>query len=171
MAPGGPQALSGPFDQAVLEMGSNLLVYTSDPVEQPTEVLGQPRVKLYASTSAAYADLVAKLVRVAPNGHAEFLCIGIARSSWLFPKSGYAADTVHAWEFTLEPTAFVLAPGESVRLEIASSAFPLYDRNPSTDVAPQLADNWNWARSTQQILHTAEHPSVLYLPVKGPAGW
>lgn len=170
-APGGPQALNGPFDQAALEMGNNLLVYTSAPVQQPTEVLGQPRVKLYAITSAAQADLVAKLVRVTTTGRADFLCIGIARSSWLFRKEGYAADEVHAWEFTLEPTAFVLAPGEAVRLEIASSAFPLYDRNPSTEVEPQLADCWSWGRSTQQILHTAEHPSALHLPVKGPAGW
>lgn len=171
MAPGGPQAMSGPFDQAALEMGNNLLVYTTDPVQQPTEVLGHPRVKLYVATSAAHADLVAKLVRVATDGRVEFLCIGIARSSWLFREKGYSADAVHAWEFTLEPTAFVLAPGEAVRLEIASSAFPLYDRNPSTDVQPQLADNWNWARSTQQILHSADHTSVLYLPVKGPSGW
>ena len=39
------------------------------------------------------------------------------------------------WEFTLEPIAFMLAPGERLRLEIASSAFPLYDRNPSTEYA------------------------------------
>jgi predicted acyl esterase len=58
-----------------------------------------------------------------------------------------------------------------LRLEIASSAFPLYDRNPSTGVAPQQADNWNWARSTQQVLHNAEHPSCVYLPVKGEPGW
>jgi len=128
-------------------------------------------VKLFAATSAAHADFVAKLVRVTKDGRAEFLCIGIARSSWLFRQSGYAADQVHAWEFTLEPIAFVLAPGEALRLEIESSAFPLYDRNPSTDVPSQNADNWNWARSTQQILHTAEHPSVLYLPIKGAAGW
>ena len=52
LAPGGPQALSGPFDQAVLEMGNNLLVYTSEPVQRETEIFGQPRVKLYAATSA-----------------------------------------------------------------------------------------------------------------------
>lgn len=171
IAPGGPQALSGPFDQAALEMGNNLLVYTSEPVQQPTEVFGQPRMKLYASTSAAHADLVAKLVRVTATGRAEFLCIGIARSSWLFREAGYTADQVHAWEFSLEPIAFVLAEGERVRLEIASSAFPLYDRNPATDIPPQCADNWNWARSTQQILHTADHPSLLYLPIKGTPGW
>lgn len=171
MAPGGAQALSGSFDQAALELGNNLLIYTSPPVGRRTEILGQPRIKLFATTSAALADFTAKVVRVKPNGRAEFLCIGIARSSWLFRESGYAADEIHAWEFTLEPIAFVLAPGERLRLEIASSAFPLYDRNPSTATLPQLADNWNWSRSTQRVLHTADYPSALYLPVKGDPGW
>lgn len=170
-APGGPQALSGPFDQSALEMGNNLLVYTSPVVLRETEVFGHPRVRLYAATSASHSDLTAKLVRVTAGGRAEFLCIGIARSSWLFRETGYESDVVHAWEFTLEPIAFELAPGEQLRLEIASSAFPLYDRNPSTALAPQLADNWNWARSTQQVLHTTECPSVLLLPVKGASGW
>jgi hypothetical protein len=171
MAPGGPQALSGCFDQCTLELGNNLLVYTSEPVARATEVLGQPRMRLFASTSAAHADFTAKLVRVKTNGRAEFLCIGIARSSWLFRESGYSADEIHAWEFTLEPVAFELGQGERLRLEVASSAFPLYDRNPSTGVAPQRADNWNWARSTQQVLHSAAHPSCVYLPLKGEPGW
>ena len=171
MAPGGPQAVAGQFDQSALEMGNNLLVYTSEPVARETEFFGYPRVKLYAVTSAAHADLTAKLVRVTANGRAEFLSIGVARSSWLFREAGYAADQVHAWEFKLEPIAFVLVPGDRIRLEVASSAFPLYDRNPSSDTRPQLADNWSWTRSTQQILHTNEHPSVLYLPVKEAPGW
>ena len=171
MAPGGAQAMSGVFDQVAMELGNNLLVYTTKPAEKPVHILGQPRVTLYAATSAAYADLTAKLVCVRANGHAEFVCIGIARSSWLFRESGYSADKEHCWRFTLEPTSIVIAAGERLRLEIASSAFPLYDRNPSTEVAPQEADNWNWARSTQQILHTAEHPSALYLPVVGECSW
>jgi putative CocE/NonD family hydrolase len=171
LAPGGPQALSGPFDQAALEMGNNLLVYTSEPVTRETEIFGHPRVALQAVTSAQNADFTAKIVRVTASGRAEFLSIGIARSSWLFGDARYAADEIHLWEFTLEPISFVLAPGERLRLEVASSAFPLYDRNPSTGAPPQLADNWNWARSTQQILHTAAHPSALYLPVNGEPGW
>jgi putative CocE/NonD family hydrolase len=171
LAPGGPQALSGSFDQMAMEMGNNLLVYTAAPVATATHIFGQPRVTLYAATSAAHADLTAKLVRVAHSGRAEFLCIGIARSSWLFRGSGYCADQVQRWEFALEPTSVVLAPGEALRLEIASSAFPLYDRNPCTEVAPQNADNWNWQRSTQQIAHTAEYPSALHLPVAEGTAW
>jgi hypothetical protein len=171
MAPGGAQALSGPFDQSALELGNNLLVYSSQPAAREAEIFGQPRVRLHAATSAAHADFTAKLVRVTASGRAEFVSMGIARSSWLFRDRGYAADETHAWEFTLEPVAVVLAPGERVRLEIASSAFPLYDRNPSTGVAPQLADNWNWGRSTQQVLHSAAHPSALYLPIAGEPPW
>lgn len=171
VAPGGPQALSGPFDQSTLEMGNNLLVYTSEPVLRETEIFGHPRIKLYAATSALHADFTAKMVRVTAGARADFLSIGIARSSWLFGKTGYVADRVHAWEFTLEPVSFVLAPGERLRLEIASSAFPLYDRNPSTEVPPQDADNWNWARSTQQVLHSDACPSAIYLPLTGDAGW
>ena len=135
------------------------------------EVFGQPRIRLFAATSASHADFTAKLVRVSSSGRAEFISIGIARSTWQFRDLKYSADEIHTWEFTLEPTAFVLAPGECLRLEIASSAFPLYYRNPSTDIPPQLADNWNWACSTQQVLHSASHPSALFLPVQGESAW
>ena len=170
-APGGVQVLSGPFDQSVLEMGNNLLVYTSNPVERQTEIFGHPRICLYATTSAEHADFTAKIVRVTAGGSAEFVSIGIARSDWLFRHTGYTADEVHAWEFTLEPVSFVLAAGERLRLEIASSAFPLYDRNPSTGISPECAYILNWGRSTQQVLHSATHPSALYLPMKGDPGW
>jgi putative CocE/NonD family hydrolase len=171
VAPGGAQALSGPFDQSALELGNNLLVYTSEPVLSETRVFGHPRVELYAVSSAACADFTAKIVRVTSAGRAEFLSIGIARSTWLFGNDGYAADQIRKWEFTLEPISFVLAPGERLRLEVASSAFPLYDRNPSIAVAPQAADSWNWSRSTQQVLHSLYYQSVIYLPVTGVAGW
>jgi uncharacterized protein len=171
LAPGGAQGLSGTCDQSVLELGNNLLVYTSMPVAYETEIFGQPRIKLYAATSADHADFTAKIVRMTKAGRAEFGSIGIARSSWLFRSASYVADEIHLWEFTLEPLAIVLYPGDRLRLEIASSAFPLYDRNPSTQIPPQVADNWIWRRSTQQVLHSAQYPSAIYLPVKGDPGW
>jgi putative CocE/NonD family hydrolase len=163
--------MSGPFDQATMELGNNLLVYTSEPVGRETVVFGQPRIVLWAATSAPCADFTAKIVRVMENRRTEFLSIGIARSTWLFRNAAHRADTMLRWEFTLEPISFVLAQGERLRLEIASSAFPLYDRNPSNDTPPQLADNWSWVRSTQQVAHTAAYPSALFLPITGDAGW
>ena len=155
----------GPVNQAQLELGNNLLVYTSAPLEQPLHVLGSPQLTLYCVTSAAHADFTGKLVRLRPSGQAEFVCIGIARSSYLFRDSGYRADSIRRWEFLLEPTSCVFAAGDAIRLEVASSAFPLYDRNPSTEVQPWLADSWNWQRSTQMLLHDVEHPSRLELPI------
>jgi uncharacterized protein len=155
----------GPANQAQLELGNNLLVYTSAPLEKPLHVLGSPQLTLYCVTSAAHADFTGKLVRLRPSGQAEFVCIGIARSSYLFRDSGYLADSMQRWEFSLEPTSCVFAAGDAIRLEVASSAFPLYDRNPSTDAQPWIADSWIWQRSTQMVLHDAEHPSRLELPV------
>ena len=162
-APGGLTAASGPFDQATLEQGNNLLVYTSAPLEAELHILGSPAVTLYVATSAAHADLTAKLVRLTPAGRAEFLTIGIARSSYLFPH--YRADAIHAWQFELEPTSSVFAVGDRIRLEVAGSAFPLYDRNPSTEEPARHGGPRNWRRSTHSLLHGHAHPSHLALPL------
>ena len=165
LAPGGAAALSGPFNQAQLELGNNLLVYTTPTLTAPLHIFGSPRLILYAATSAGQADFTGKLVRVRSNGQADFVCIGIARSSYLFRDSGYTADAIHCWQIDLEPTSCVFAAGDAIRLEVASSAFPLFDRNPSTAVQPWLMDSWNWQRSTQMVLHDADHPSRLELPL------
>ena len=170
LAPGGPAAPPGQFDQSTLEMGNNLLVYTSEALALPLRVFGIPRVSLYASTSASPTDFTAKLVRVRTNGAAEFICIGIARSPWLFAKSGFSADKVHHWQFDLEPTSCLFSAGDRIRLEIASSAFPLYDRSPGTAVPSCRATAWDWKRSTQIVFHTAARPSALYLPVAEAEG-
>lgn len=163
-APGGPKSLPGAFDQATIELGNNVLVYTSDALAEPLRIFGTPRVVLSCATSSGHADFTAKLVRVRPNGVVDFICIGIARSSWLFPKNSYGADAIHRWEFDLAPTSFYFGAGDRIRLEIASSAFPLYDRNPGTEIRPCRATSWDWRRSTQIVYHNAEHPSALYLP-------
>ena len=165
MAPGGPAAQSGLFDQASLELGNNLLVYTTSPLQDPLRIFGRPRIVIYCATSSAFTDFTAKLVRLRNNGTAEFICLGIARSSWLFAETGYAADTIHRWEFALEPTSCSFAAGECIRLEIASSAFPLYDRNPGSGVPSCRATSLDWRRSTQFVYHSGEHSSALYLPM------
>jgi putative CocE/NonD family hydrolase len=166
VAPGGLANIAGPSNQALLEMGNNLLVYTSAPLAAALHIFGTPEVELYASTSAFHADMVAKLIHLRANGDANFLCIGIARSTYLFPHD-YVPDTPHLWRFALEPTSCVFAPGDRMRLEIASSAFPLYDRDSSTAVPARHADSWNWCRSTQTIFHDAARPSAIHLPVVG----
>jgi len=165
LAPGGGAAPSGQFDQAALELGNNLVVYTTEPLAHSLWILGMPRVVLHCATSAARTDFSAKLVRVRPDGAAEFICIGIARSSWLFRETDYGPDKIYGWEFLLEPTSCRFAAGERIRLEVASSAFPLYDRNPGIDVPSCRATSWDWQRSTQIVHHSSDRPSALYLPM------
>jgi putative CocE/NonD family hydrolase len=164
VAPGGITAAAGCFDQYGLEQGNNLLVYTSPPLDQPLHLFGHPRLVLFAVSSRASTDFVGKLVRVRHDGRAEFISIGIARSDWMFPE-GFVSDEPMRWEFELDPTSCVFAAGERIRLEIASSAFPLYDRNPGSSVPPPEADPWNWLRATQSILHGRTKPSRLDLPI------
>ena len=164
-APGGSAALSGCFNQAAIEMGNNVVVYTTEPLQAAVHVFGTPRVKLYCAASARTTDFTAKLVRVRPDGRADFVCIGIARSEFLFGQD-YAPDAVHCWDFDLEPTSCMFDAGDCIRLEIASSAFPLYDRNPGTGVPSSRATSWDWKRSTQTVYHDSARASALYLPVR-----
>ena len=165
LAPGGPTALSGQFDQSSLELGNNVLVYTSPPLDAPLRAFGTPRISLFCSSSCSFTDFTAKLVRVRPDGSAEFICIGIARSTRLFAQAGYKRNQVHRWDFGVAPTSCLFFAGDRIRLEIASSAFPLYDRNPGTGVPSCQATSWDWQRSTQTVYHDPMHPSALYLPV------
>jgi putative CocE/NonD family hydrolase len=145
-------------------MGNNLLVYSTEPLEKPLWVFGIPRVVLYCATSLETVDFAAKLVRARPNGAADFICIGIARSNHLFAETKYAAEKIHRWDFFLEPTSCRFAKGDRIRLEIASSAFPLFDRNPGSDVPSCRATSWDWRRSTQFVFHGQKWQSALYLP-------
>jgi putative CocE/NonD family hydrolase len=165
LAPGGMAAASGQFDQASLEMGNNLLVYSTEPLENSLRILGKPRVVLHCATTLKNADVTAKLVRVRASGVAEFICIGVARSAFLFADTKYEVEKIQRWEFFLEPTSCLIEKGDRIRLEIAGSAFPLIDRNPGSDVPPCEATSWDWRRSTHFVFHCSEHASALYLPV------
>jgi uncharacterized protein len=165
LAPGGPGSLSGSFNQAGLELGNNVLVYTTEPLSEAIAVFGSPQIEVYCAASARTTDITAKLVRVRPDGRADFVCIGIARSDFLFGNA-FTPDTVQCWQFELEPTSCRFDAGECIRLEIASSAFPLYDRNPGTGVPSPRAKSWDWARSTQLVYHDAARPSALHLPIR-----
>ena len=157
-APGGLINAPGAFDQGVLEQGNNVLVYTSGILESATCVFGHPHVEIHVQSSASHADLTAKLVRVTPRGEAIFVSIGILRSR-------QTPDLPSVFSFDLDPVCCLFEPGDRLRLEIASSAYPLFDRNPSTAIPPRLATPWNWSRSTQFILHTPRCISTLTLPV------
>ena len=116
------------------------------------------------TTSAPFADFVVKLICLRPSGDADFICIGAVRSTHLFVND-YKPDTVREWRFNMEPTSWVFAPGECLRIEIAGNAYPLYNRNPGTATPPTQASSWDWQRSTHTVHHNTSAPSAIQLPV------
>jgi putative CocE/NonD family hydrolase len=160
-APGGLGAPAGSFAQNRLELGNHVLIYTSPELTDRLHVYGAPKVRLFTQSSRAHTDLVAKLVRVGRDGRALNVSIGAARSSHLFAGKAFTADAVHCWEFDLEATSCVFAPGERLRLEISSSAFPLYDRHSGTELPSASVRPRDWTRAMQQVLHTPDAPSSI----------
>ncbi len=165
VAPGGPTAAQGCFNQSRAEQGNNLLVYTSAPLERRLHLCGTPRAIVHLQSSLDHCDLVVKLVRVLPDGRALNVSLGAARSSTLFTHPPHRADVPHAWHVEMEATSCVFAPGERLRVEVASSAFPLFDRNPGSGMPSRLASPRDWLRARQQVLHDPGHPSRVELPV------
>ncbi len=164
VAPGGLTSAAGPHDQSAIAQGNNILVYTGQPLERPLHVFGSPKVSIHCKTSSPSSDLVVKLTCLRPTGEARFVCVGVARSRYLF-GARYQADQIYRWQFALEPTSCIFERGDRIRLEIASSAYPLFDRNSGNNIPAREASSWNWQRSTQSIFHDTEHPSSISLPI------
>ncbi len=156
----------GPYDQQSVEQRPDVLVYTSPPLATDTEVTGPISVTLYASSSAPDTDWTAKLVDVHPDGTAVNLNNGIQRAS--FRESSTAPTPiepgkVYQYAITVWPTSNLFRAGHRIRLEISSSDFPQFDPNPNT--GSWLGQSTAIQVAHQTVLHDAEHPSALVLPV------
>lgn len=161
---GGPMA--GPVDQRELEMRHDILVYTSDPMPEDTEVTGPVSVTLYVSSSAPDTDFTAKLLDVYPDGRAFNLTEGILRARY---REGYDQPVwmekggVYKLSFQLRPTSNLFLRGHKIRLEISSSNFPRYDRNLNT--GGRNYDESEWVVSTNTVHHSETYPSYVLLPL------
>ncbi len=158
--------IGGPDDYRSVERRDDVLVYTTEPLAEDTEVCGPIKARLWASTSGRDADFMAKLLDVWPDGFAQRLSDGMVRARFrdgmdrpepVEPGRVYPLD-VDVWN-----TCQRLRAGHRIRLEIASSAFPKFDRNPST--GEPLGKTAKLERSEQKILHDREHPSHVVLPI------
>ncbi len=156
----------GPRDQRPVEARDDVLVYSTPALTQDLEVTGPVRVELFASSSAVDTDFTAKLVDVAPDGFAQNLTEGIVRARYRdSQEQATFMNPGQAYKFTVDlwATSNVFRKGHRVRLELSSSNFPRFDRNLNTG-----EDNASGPKSvaaTNSVLHDAEHPSALILPV------
>ena len=126
------------------------------------------RVELYAASSAPDTDFMAKLLDVHPSGFAQRLCDGMVRARF---RDGFTdpqpltPGVVTRYTVDLWNTAQVFFKGHCIGVEIASSAFPKYDRH--RNLFDNLATGTALATADQQVFHDAAHPSQLILPIIG----
>ena len=157
---------NGPYDQRPVEMRTDVLCYTSEPMKEDLEVIGPIHLILYAATDAPDTDWTAKLVDVSPSGYAKNLCDGIIRARY---REGFSRPSllnpgeVYQYEIEVGMTGNVFLAGHRIRLEVSSSNFPRFDRNLNTGHPIGLNSEMRVAR--QDIHHHRTHPSHMLLPV------
>lgn len=158
---------AGSVDQRANESREDVLVFSTPPLPQDTEVTGPVEIRLYAATSARDTDFTAKLLDVYPDGAAYNLSEGIIRAR--FRKSIYKAPELltpgKIYEYRLEllPTANVFKKGHRIRIHLSSSNWPLWDRNPNTGNPQGLDAKVQVAQQT--IYHDRDRPSHIVLPI------
>jgi len=158
--------VGGALDQAMVEHRADVLVYSTEPLAEDLEVVGPVSLTLYASSSAPDTDFTAKLVDVGPCGFARNLTDGIIRArvreSQSEPKL-MVPGKVYEFKIDLWATANVFKAGHRVRLEVSSSNFPRFDRNPNT--GHELFADSETRPALQSVMHERGFPSHLALPV------
>ncbi len=159
---------AGQYDQRHVEIRPDVLCYTGPVLEQDTEVTGPVIVKLFASTSATDTDFTAKLVDVCPCGCIKNLTDGIIRGRYRQSMSEQVLLTpgeVYEYEIDLWATSHVFPAGHQIRVEISSSNFPRFDRNPNTGGVIATTTKEECIVAHQTIHHSAEYPSRITLPI------
>jgi hypothetical protein len=156
----------GPHDQTEAEQRKDVLVYTSEAMTNDLEVTGPVKVVLYATSNATDTDWTAKLVDVYPDGRAINLCDGIIRARYrqsLDEPTPIEPGKLYRYEIDLWVTSNVFLPGHKIRVEISSSNFPRFDRNPNTGHA--FGADAELQTAEQTVHHAGEHASHIVLPV------
>jgi putative CocE/NonD family hydrolase len=163
---GDPKYPPGPLDQRPVENRQDILIYTTPAFQQEMEVTGPVSLEVYVSSSAEDTDFTGKLVDVWPDGFSENLTDGIIRARYrnsmekaeLMKPGEIYKLTIDLWS-----TANVFLPGHRLRVEIASSNFPRFDRNLNTGGNPETSRSH--VPATNVVYHDQDHPSALIVPV------
>jgi putative CocE/NonD family hydrolase len=158
--------VAGPVDQGVLDQRPDILHYTSDALTAPLTIAGPVKMKLHAATDGRDTDWFIKLIDVYPDGKAYPMAEGMLRARFHAGLDKVSLlEPGKAYEFTVDMvgTAVVFQPGHRVRVDITSSNFPQFDRNPNTGDPLGKSDKTRVA--TQTIYHSTARPSAIVLPV------
>jgi putative CocE/NonD family hydrolase len=165
-------------DQRFIDGRTDVLAYETAPESTAVRLQGKPIVDIYATTTGTDGDFVVKVIDVYPplfpsqpelGGYelplATDIFRGRYRESFEHP-SAIPANTAQRYRFALPDVNQVVLPGHRIMVQISSSAFPLYDRNPQTFV-PSIfeAKPEDYRAATISILRGGERASAVYLPI------
>jgi putative CocE/NonD family hydrolase len=165
-------------DQRFAADRPDVLVYTSETLTAPVRIAGQAVAHLFASTSGTDSDWVVKLIDVYPDevpGNADMgsyelpIAMDILRGRYRddpAKPSAIPSGKIVPYTLKLPHADHVFLPGHRIMVQVQSSWFPLYDRNPQTFVPNIfLAQPSSYVKATQRIFHTADAASHVELPV------
>jgi putative CocE/NonD family hydrolase len=173
---GGPTSLpgrmmrtdQGPRDQSPLEARPDVLVFTSDVLVTPIEVTGPISALLHFATSTPDTDVVVKLCDVGTDGRSIVLAEGVQRCRFRHGRDRevpMVAGRPEAITVDLVATSNVFAAGHRIRIDVTSSSFPRFDRNPNTGHRFGTDGPDDVRVAEQSVFHTAERPSHVVLPI------
>jgi putative CocE/NonD family hydrolase len=165
-------------DQREASGRPDVVVFVSDVLGAPVKISGQPVANLFASTSGSDSDWVVKLIDVYPDevagqptmgGYQLMISADIFRGRYresLETPKAVASDKPLLYRFNLPTANHVFLPGHRLMVQIQSSWFPLYDRNPQTFV-PNIfwAKPADYQRATQRIYHAPGQSTFIELPI------
>jgi len=162
----GSPTLAGPKDQRPLERRPDVLVYTGEVISAPVAIAGPVKMHLFASTDGRDTDWMVKLVDVYPDGFAMNIAEGMLRARFhqgLDKPELLTPGQVYEFEIDLLGTANVFQPGHRIRVDITSSNFPQFDRNPNT--GDDLGASATVRTAAQTVFHGGVRASSIVLPV------
>lgn len=153
-------------DRASVEQRADVLVYTAPKQKKALEITGPITVTLFAASSARDTDFTAVLVDVFPDGYTHMIQEGIVRAR--YRNSDREASLIEPgkiYEYTIDlwATSYVVKEGHRIRVEISSSNFNRWDRNPNT--GHEFGTDAETMKATQTIYHDRKYPSHLTLPI------
>jgi putative CocE/NonD family hydrolase len=156
----------GAFDQSQMETRNDILVYTTEPLEEGVEVSGFIETTLYVSSDAKDTDFTIKLIDVDEEGRAYNLDETILRARY---REGYDKEVfmkdgeVYKLDLTPMSTSNYFAKGHRIRIEVSSSNFPRFDRNLNT--GGNNFDESEGVVAHNKIHHSEKYPSQIRLPI------
>ncbi|MHC4433538.1 MAG: CocE/NonD family hydrolase, partial [Planctomycetota bacterium] len=159
-----PSWTPGPADQRPAEARS--LTFTTAPLEKDLLVIGEVRVRFFASSSAADTDFFLMLTDVYPNEYSAGTLIQSGLGAMYSVGAPLKPGEVYEFKVNLKPTANLFKAGHRIRLNIASSSFPRFLPNPGTGEPRHLATKCVTAEN--KVYHDSRYPSVIELPVPDP---